>query len=355
MIRIDGSFGEGGGQVLRTSLSLSLVTGQPFCIENIRAGRERPGLLRQHLTAVLAAAEVGSAQVEGATLGSRLLTFRPGQVRGGDYHFAIGTAGSSTLVFQTLLPALMLAPGPSTLSLEGGTHNDGAPPYHFLERVFLPLIERLGPRVTSRLERFGFYPAGGGRFVAQIEPAQALRPLSIGPRGVITSRRIHAIVANLHRHIAQREADTALTLLNWEADSRAIEVTEDSAGPGNVIMIEISTRESTEIFTGFGKRGVSAETVAQRAASEAQEYLASSAAVGEHLTDQLLLPMALAGVGSLTALKLNQHARTNMDVIAKFLSVRFACRPCDRHTQVEVSRCSPAEIRAGLHAAHRFE
>ena len=141
MIRIDGSFGEGGGQILRTSLSLSLATGKAFRIEKVRAGRERPGLLRQHLTAVLAAAEVGGAEVQGATLGSTELTFSPGPIRAGEYRFSVGTAGSGTLVFQTVLPALMLASEPSRIAIEGGTHNIAAPPFDFLARTFLPLLE----------------------------------------------------------------------------------------------------------------------------------------------------------------------------------------------------------------------
>src|SRR5262245_60850976 len=154
MIRIDGSFCEGGGQILRTSLSLSLATGKPFRIEKIRAGRERPGLLRQHLTAVLAAAEVGAAEVEGATLGSAALTFSPGKVRPGEYRFTIGTAGSGTLVFQTILPALMLASKPSSVTIEGGTHNSAAPPFDFLAGTFLPLLERMGPKVRLQFERY---------------------------------------------------------------------------------------------------------------------------------------------------------------------------------------------------------
>jgi len=170
MIWIDGSFGEGGGQILRTALSLSLATGIPFRIENIRAGRKNTGLLRQHLTAVRAAAEIGSAEVEGATLGSSALTFSPGAVRAGEYRFAVGTAGSGTLVFQTILPALLRAPAPSRVIIEGGTHNEFAPPFDFLATTLLPLIRRMGARVSLTLERYGFYPAGGGRFVAVIEP-----------------------------------------------------------------------------------------------------------------------------------------------------------------------------------------
>jgi hypothetical protein len=168
MIRIDGSLGEGGGQILRNSLSLSLATGKPFRIENIRAGRERPGLLRQHLTAVLAAVEVGGAGVEGATLGSTAVTFSPGKVRAGDYRFAVGTAGSGTLVLQTVLPALLTADAPSHIAIEGGTHNSAAPPFDFLDRAFLPLIERMGPKVRLQFERFGFYRPAVDAFVRRL-------------------------------------------------------------------------------------------------------------------------------------------------------------------------------------------
>ena len=215
MIRIDGSFGEGGGQILRTSLGLSLATGKAFRIENIRAGRERPGLLRQHLTAVMAVAEVGRAEVDGVTLGSKALTFSPGRIRAGEYRFSVGTAGSGTLVFQTILPALMLASEPSHLVIEGGTHNTAPPPFDFLARTCLPLVERMGPKVQLQFERYGFYPAGGGRFCAEIHPAKRLNCIQIGERGEITSRCATAVVANLPRHIAQREVETVGKMLNW--------------------------------------------------------------------------------------------------------------------------------------------
>src|SRR5688572_7099138 len=165
MIRIDGSVGEGGGQILRTALSLSLATGTPFQIENIRAGRKNAGLLRQHLTAVLAAAEIGSAETAGASLGSTALTFTPKSVRGGEFRFAVGTAGSATLVFQTILPALLLAGTPSRVEIEGGTHNMAAPPFDFLKRTFLPVLRRMGANISLELKRYGFYPAGGGRLI----------------------------------------------------------------------------------------------------------------------------------------------------------------------------------------------
>ena len=162
---------------------IRMVTGKPFRIENIRANRQKPGLLRQHLTAVQAAAEVGSAEVEGAALGSKALTFVPGKIRSGDFRFAIGTAGSGTLVLQTILPALITAAGPSRIEIEGGTHNPAAPPFDFLQRSFVPLIERMGPKVKVELERYGFYPAGGGRIVDEVIPTDALKPIELDERG----------------------------------------------------------------------------------------------------------------------------------------------------------------------------
>jgi RNA 3'-terminal phosphate cyclase (ATP) len=337
MIRIDGASGEGGGQMLRTALSLALVTGKPFRIENIRARREKPGLLRQHLTAVLAAAEVGSAKTDGATLGSKTLEFVPGKIRPGNYRFAVGTAGSSTLVFQTILPALMTASGASRLTLEGGTHNTQAPPFDFLQKTFLPVLSRMGPKVTVNLERYGFYPAGGGRIVAEIEPCEKLSPVVLTVRGAVAHRRVVAIVANLARSIAQRELDTASHHLNWPADMLEILETKDSPGPGNVVMIEIGDSAFTEVFTGFGRLGASAEKVASEAAGEARAYLASRAVADEHLADQLLLPVALAGAGAFTATKLSLHARTNIEVISLFLPVQFDTENGDDFVRVEVS------------------
>jgi RNA 3'-terminal phosphate cyclase (ATP) len=336
MIRIDGSVGEGGGQMLRSALSLSLATGKAFRMENIRAKRERPGLLRQHLTAVLAASEIGSAQVEGATLGSKTLTFIPGPVRSGTYHFAVGTAGSATLVFQTILPALMTASGASEIRIEGGTHNMQAPPFDFLEKAFLPLIAALGPRVEVQLERYGFYPAGGGSFLARIEPCQTLKPMQLVNRGEITGKTASAIVANLPRNIAQRELNTVADLLNWNAQSMNIIETKNSVGPGNIVFVEVVSSGLTEVFSGFGKIGKSAESVASDACESARSYLASGAAVGEHLADQLLLPFALAGGGSFTAEKLNLHARTNIDVITKFLPAKFEATQAGESSRLEV-------------------
>ena len=322
MITIDGSQGEGGGQILRTSLALSLVTGQAFRIQNIRAGRQKPGLLRQHLTAVEAAAKVGEAAADGAVLGSKELVFKPGQVRAEDYRFAVGTAGSATLVLQTVLPALLTATGRSRLTIEGGTHNPFAPPFDFLERAFLPLLNRMGPTVTAVLERAGFYPAGGGRMSVEIEPAAKLNPLVLRERGEATGRRARALVANLARRVGDRELKVVAEKLGWGRE--CLEVAEvPSPGPGNVLLLELAFQNITEVITGFGERGVLAETIADRAVQEAREYLAAGQPAGEHLADQLLIPLALAGSGSFATLKLSRHARTNIEVISRFMEVRF--------------------------------
>ncbi len=183
VISIDGSHGEGGGQILRTALSLSAVTGKPFAIENIRARRSKPGLMRQHLTAVKAAAAICGAKADGAEVGSTRLRFEPGSLKAGEYAFNIGSAGSTSLVLQTVLPPLALADGASRVTLQGGTHNTGAPPFEFLDRAFLPLIRRIGFNADVELRRFGFYPAGGGEVRVEIQAPSTLEPLVIDERG----------------------------------------------------------------------------------------------------------------------------------------------------------------------------
>ena len=320
MIIIDGSYGEGGGQVLRTSLALSLVTGKPFAINNIRAGRKKPGLMRQHLTAVNAAAEIGKAAVKGNSIGSQAVTFDPETIRPGNYHFAIGSAGSCTLVFQTVLPALITADGTSEIILEGGTHNPFAPPFDFLEKVFLPVINRMGPTVRTVLERPGFYPAGGGRFKVTIDPA-GLSKFDLLERGNIIGRTARAAVANLPVKIANRELKVVREELNWGRELlKAVEV-ENSQGPGNILTVEIESENTTEVFTGFGERGISAEKVAKRTAKSVREYLASNMPVGRYLADQLLIPMAMAGGGKFCTLSPTKHTTTNIEIIKKFLDV----------------------------------
>jgi RNA 3'-terminal phosphate cyclase (ATP) len=321
MIRIDGSFGEGGGQIVRTSLALSLVTGQPFMIHKIRAGREKPGLMRQHLTALNAAAQIGNAEVSGNTIGSREFTFKPGKIKSGRFHFAIGTAGSCTLVLQTVLPALLQAAGPSDLILEGGTHNPYAPPYDFLAKTFIPLLNRMGTAITTTLERPGFYPAGGGQLQVSIQPSPKLAPLELMERGPIRSKIARAAVANLPISIAQRELKVIADHLKWEPkELMAVEI-EGSTGPGNMLTIEIVSDALTEVFTGFGERGVSAEKVSRQAIQQVQAYLQYDLPVGRYLADQLLIPLAMAGKGKYRTLPPTRHTNTNIEIVKRFLNV----------------------------------
>lgn len=270
MITIDGSEGEGGGQILRTSLALSLATGQPFRMERIRAKRQKPGLLRQHLTAAEAAKAVGCAEVEGAEMNSQTLEFRPGTVTPGNYRFAVGTAGSATLVLQTVLPSLLTASGPSTLTLEGGTHNPLAPPFDFLARSFMPLIHRMGPNVELELRRPGFYPAGGGRFHARIEPVKRLSKIALTERGAVLRRRAHVWLSKLPAEVADRELAVVRDELRWREDECEVEVVPHPKGPGNALMLEIQCEHLTAVFTGFGERGRPAEEVAREAVDAAK-------------------------------------------------------------------------------------
>lgn len=329
MIQIDGSYGEGGGQVLRSSLALSMVTGIPFQIKNIRSGRKKPGLMRQHLTAANAAAEICDGEVKGNRIGSTDLFFSPGRVKPGSYHFAVGTAGSCTLVFQTILPALLLLKGPSQITLEGGTHNPYAPPFDFLDRVFLPLVSRMGPKVSARLMRPGFYPAGGGKFEVDIEPDIMLKPLDLSETGRPIYRKACARTARLPINISHREIKVVRRILGWHREELFTEEIKNSKGPGNILTLELAYENISEVFTGFGERGVPAETVAKRTAKLLNEYLSAGVPVGKYLADQILIPMALAGTGSFITLAPTRHTITNAEILKKFLDVRISMNRLD--------------------------
>jgi RNA 3'-terminal phosphate cyclase (ATP) len=335
MITIDGSQGEGGGQIIRTSLALSLVTGQPFRINNIRARRRKPGLLRQHLTGVEAATQIGLAETDGAVLGSTSVTFRPKKIVPGNYAFSVGTAGSATLVLQTVLPALMLANGPSTLVLEGGTHNSMAPPFDFIEKTFLPILNRMGPRVHAILERPGFYPAGGGRMQVTIEPVKELRSVDLVERGTTKSRRGRVVIANLSYEIGKRQERMLRNKLGWAKEEVQIERANHSAGPGNVVMAEVETESHTEVFSSFGGRDIPSKRVVDGVVSQVREYWVATAPVGEHLADQLMIPIALARGGGYRAIKHSLHARTNREVIEQFLGTVFEIRNEAEGTRVQ--------------------
>ncbi|MBU1108346.1 MAG: RNA 3'-terminal phosphate cyclase [Candidatus Riflebacteria bacterium] len=322
MIRIDGSQGEGGGQILRTALALSACTGKALLIENIRAKRKKPGLMRQHLSCVHATQRICAAKVEGDAISSQTLRFEPGQIKSGDYHFAVGSAGSAMLVLQTVLPQLLLAEGQSQLVLEGGTHNPMSPTFHYINEVFMPVLAKIGFACSCEIEQWGFYPAGGGRVRVTVNPsiADSLKKLDLCSPGRLTSSSVLAAVAKIPWEIAEDECNTIVNAARFEVtQKKAISV--DSPGPGNVAMLRLDFEHCPAMFTGFGELGVSRKKVAASVYREANHFYKSSAAIDPHLADQILLPMALAGGGSFTTMEPTEHTRTNMKVIELFLPV----------------------------------
>ncbi|GBD26383.1 RNA 3'-terminal phosphate cyclase [bacterium HR30] len=322
MVVLDGSVGEGGGQILRSALTLSAVTGRPFRMYNIRARRSRPGLLRQHLTAVHAAQAITSAEVDGDVLGSEELVFRPQAVRGGIYEFDVGSAGSATLVLQTVLVPLLLAAEASRVVCKGGTHNPAAPPFDFLAGVYLPILRWMGAQVTATLQRYGFYPRGGGRFTVEIQPLARWQRLSLTERGELQAVLARAVVADLPPQIAHRELQVVRDALGWREQDLVTEVLPPGQGPGNVLVLSMESEHVVEMVVGFGQRGVRAEEVARDACDRAKRYLAAGVPVGVHLADQLLLPLALAK-GCFRTLTPSSHTETNRLVIEQFLDCRI--------------------------------
>lgn len=320
MIVIDGA--EGGGQILRTSLTLSLLTGKGVHLKCIRGARSKPGLQRQHLTCVQAALAVGGGAADGDELGSQELVFRPEAIRGGDYHFKISTAGSTTLVLQTVLLALAQADTGSEIRIEGGTHNPMAPPVPFLEKIYLPLLRQMGLDVDIQLERHGFAPAGGGSVRVRVEPSQ-LKPIEVLDRGAEKFFAASVLAAHLDPGIARREQAVLAKELDWDPERVELETISESRGPGNVILVHGQWDHASELVTAFGAPGRSAESVARQAAKAFIRYRNATAPVGRHLADQLLLPLALAGSGRFRTLPLSGHFETNRKVIEAFLPVKI--------------------------------
>ena len=323
LIHLDGSQGEGGGQILRTALAFSVCLQKPFKIEKIRANRRRPGLMRQHLTAVKAAAQISNARVEGDELNSQQLLFSPTEVQAGEYHFAIGTAGSATLVLQTILLPLLFTKGASKVTIEGGTHNPLAPPFDFLLNAYLPLLEKMGAKLSTTLVRPGFYPAGGGCIEVEIEPIDKLKPISLTERGQIIEKKAQVLIAGLPFHIVERELKILKQKLNWPDKCYEIRDMGSAYGPGNVITIIVKSENVSEVFTAFGEKGVKAESVADKVVNEVRRYITSGVPVEEHLSDQVLLPMALAGKGEYITTTPSRHTVTNIDVIKHFVSINI--------------------------------
>ncbi|MGJ0492489.1 RNA 3'-terminal phosphate cyclase [Methylobacter sp.] len=322
MIEIDGAQGEGGGQMLRTSLSLAASLKKPVHIKNIRQGRKKPGLMRQHLASVNAMAEICNAQVIGAFVGSQTIEFIPGDTKAGNYHFAISSAGSSTLVFQTVMPALLLTGKPSRLVLEGGTHNPMAPSFDFIQHGFLPVLEQMGIESNARIERYGFYPAGGGKWTITIKPPENFHKIMLENQGTLLRSEAKCIASRIPDHVLIREKKQLLKRLDWPEDSITL-ATVESPGPGNIISLQVHYPDITEVVESIGERGISAEHVADKAADELCRYQSIGAPVGGHLADQLLLPLSLGAGGSFVTGPLSGHTLTNIAVILQFIDVEI--------------------------------
>ena len=337
MIELDGAEGEGGGQILRTSLALSLITGQAFHLRNLRAGRSKPGLQPQHLMSVQAAAKIGNATMRGAVLLSKDLVFEPGPVQPGTYHFKIGTAGATTLVLQTIYLPLALAGGPSTVTIEGGTHNKAAPCFHFLETTWRAYLQRFGLSIRLRMDRCGFYPRGGGLIQADIAACPALATFIIEKVEPVRSVRGFSAVAGLPGNIGRRQAGRArqqLEALGLEVDL-ALETWH--GGPGTVVALELPTEPAPTMFFALGERGKTAERVADEAVEQVIEFLAAvPLGVDEHSADQLLLPLALAPAPShYPVARVSSHLLTNLAVVRRFL---------DRPIEVEGKLGQPGRV-----------
>jgi RNA 3'-phosphate cyclase len=327
VVQLDGSHGEGGGQILRSALALSLLTGRPFRLRNIRAGRAKPGLQPQHLKSVLAAAEVGQANVKGASLGSSSLDFEPGPVKPGDYHFRIGTAGATGLVLHTVYLPLALATMPSTVTIEGGTHVSHSPCFHFLDWTWSRYLATIGIHVSLRMERPGFYPRGGGLIHAEIRPSAHVNAFNVDQLRPAGHARIVSAVAGLPAHISHRQAQRAEMRLRKRG--LTVEVNEETwpGGPGTMLAIELDTEPSPTVFFALGERGKSAEAVADDAVAQAETFLdCDPPGIDEHSADQVLLPLALAqGPSRFRTARISSHLLTNAAVIQQFLPRRIEC------------------------------
>jgi len=322
-VEIDGSFGEGGGQILRTSLSLSCIRGQPFRLFNIRKNRKKPGLMPQHITCVNALSEISSASVNGNEIGSTELFFAPEKVRGGDFTFDIKTAGSISLVFQTLLPSLIFADRPSHISIRGGTHVPFSPAYHFISGVFLPMLNTIGIECSSFINRYGFYPRGGGDVRFTIHPVKKIHPVNLILRGKLMSLHGYSAVSRLPLSIAERQKQSLIKTLDpLIPDIQVFDAPSDSAG--TFVFLKSEYENTLAGFTSLGEKGKLAESVGEEAALRFRDFHHSKACLDPHLSDQIVLYLSLSGeASSFTTSLISKHLQTNLWVIKKFMNTDY--------------------------------
>ncbi len=325
MIDIDGSLGEGGGQILRSALTLSLLTGKSFKLRKIRANRKpKPGLRPQHLAGVRAAGKIGNAKLTGDAVNSNQLIFEPGTVTAGQHHFPIGTAGSTALVLHTVYLPLALANELSELVLEGGTHNEKAPCFHYLQATWRMYMQRLGMKIDLAMERPGFYPRGGGKILASIASTPKLRPLTLNSGRQSDSATITCGTSGLPEHVAKRCSRRAEVRLRDAGIAAEVQIEEYPGDPGCMLAITLGGPVPT-LFFGLGARGKPAEAVADEAVDQALAHRATGMPVDPHSADQLLLPLALAdGASEFQVSEITLHLTTNATVIQMFLDREIA-------------------------------
>lgn len=335
-IHIDGSLGEGGGQILRTSLGLAALLGQPVEIDNIRANRTQPGLKTQHLAGVLALARITDAEVTGAHKHSTSLVFMPRAIKGGRYRFEISTAGAASMLFSAVLPPLLFAPEASEITITGGTHVPFSPPFHYLAKVFLPAMRKMGAEVELELVRWGFYPKGGGEIRAHVKPCRKLQMIDLKKRGALGKLELIACSAGLPDHIVQREIGHVEKCLDeYRGNLSSHSVSCHALSPGNFVFLEAEYAHAKAGFSALGKKGKPAEEVAHELCRAFRDFDKSMGTVDSHLADQLILYMALAHGDSLfTAEKVTGHLTTNIDIIRKFLPVGIDLRNTTGQVQV---------------------
>ena len=329
MLDIDGNYGEGGGQILRSSLSLSAILNRPIRISGIRAGRKKPGLAPQHLTSVNAVAAIANAEVIGGQLGSQTVTFYPQEISGGNYTFDVAairpSAGALSLVFQSIALPLSFAKVASTVTLRGGTHVPWSPSVHYLREIFIPMAAKFGFQGSIRLNRWGWYPKGGGEAIAKVQPVADWRGVDFQHRGQLQAIHATSAASNLPDHIINRQQNQIQKHLDRSDSLVNIDrVKGESIGQGTLVFLKAEFENVQAGFSALGARGKRAERVADEACGALADFLKSDAAIEPHLADQLVLPMALAkGESRFTTSQITRHLTTNIWLVQQLLPVQF--------------------------------
>jgi len=329
-LQIDGNYGEGGGQILRTTLSLSCILKKPVEIINIRKGRKVPGLQPQHLTSVNACKKISSAEVQGDRLQSLALRFSPQETKGGNFAFDVAetkrSAGSTSLILQTLFLPLSHCQNSSEIKVLGGTHVPWSPPFNYLREIFVPMVKKIGCEINLEIKKWGWYPKGGGEVLSTIQPTSKFSPLNLTGRGNLLGLSGVSVVSNLPDSIAERQRDQAIKILKGKGFSPEIKLLQaPSVGQGTFFFLRAEFESSVAGFGALGERGKRAEKVAEEACADFLQFMQSGAAVDPHLADQLIPYLALANdTSTFTVSKISKHLLTNIWVVKQFLQTRIS-------------------------------